>query len=238
LSLTGDVEGLLSEITGREGAVCKGVGGSQHILHRNYMSTGVQGEGIAVGTGIAWSFKYSGKESICFVYIGDGTFGRGTVYESLNMACLMKLPMVIIVENNGIAMTTYQKDNMSGTIEGRTMAFDASYIMLECNDAVKIRETLEKPITEVRAGSGPLVIEFKTERVSAHSKDDDSRSKEECEGIHNRYWYNIYAKNNPDFLAACEEEVKSDMKQILSRIMEKKPEVWSDYEVRKCIGKY
>ncbi len=231
LSLFGDVEGLLSEITGREGAVCKGIGGSQHILYRNFMSTGVQGEGIAVGVGISWSFKHAGKDNICFVYVGDGTFGRGTVYESLNLACLMKLPMVIVVENNGIAMTTHQEDNMSGTIEGRVRAFDANYILLESHDVGTIRETLDKPISEVRAGLGPLVVEFKTERVAAHSKGDDTRDKEECERIRNRYWYNIYAKNNPDLLTVCEEEVKSDIKRTLSKVMQKKPEVWSDYEV-------
>ena len=233
LAMFGDTEGLLSEITGRKGAVCKGIGGSQHILHKNFMSTGVQGEGIAVGTGVAWTFKCDGRGRICYVYIGDGTFGRGTVYESLNLACLMKLPMVVAVENNGIAMTTYREDSMSGTIEDRVKAFGAGYIYLESKDVGKIRETIEKPISEVSAGSGPLVLEFKTERVAAHSKGDDSRSKEECEAVRKRYWYNVYAGINPDLLAACEEEVRSDMERTLSRVMEKEPEVWSDYEERK-----
>ncbi|WP_346836043.1 thiamine pyrophosphate-dependent dehydrogenase E1 component subunit alpha [Paenibacillus polymyxa] len=234
LSLFNDVEGLLGEIIGREGAVCKGIGGSQHIFHKNFMSTGVQGEGIAVGVGIAWSFMHTSKDHVCFVYIGDGTFGRGAVYESLNLACLMKLPIVIIVENNGIAMTTFQKDNMSGTIEARVKAFGANYILQESHDVGRIRTALEHPVAEVRSGSGPLVVEFITERVAAHSKGDDTRDKAELEAIKKRYWYNVCAKNNPEFLAACEEEIKEKMNRTLFTVMQKNPEVWEDYEKRIC----
>ena len=52
-----DCHGLLAEITGRAGAVCRGIGGSQHIHRDRYLSTGVQGENVPVAVGIALRLK-------------------------------------------------------------------------------------------------------------------------------------------------------------------------------------
>jgi acetoin:2,6-dichlorophenolindophenol oxidoreductase subunit alpha len=232
LSLSGDVEGLLSEIMDKAGAVCSGIGGSQHILHKNFMSTGIQGEGIAVSTGIAWTYKYSGNGSICYAYIGDGTFGRGTVYESLNLAAIHQLPLVVIVENNGIAMTTHNKDNMAGSIEGRVKAFGIEYLAVTSHNLEKIRHMLENPILKVRASGEPLVIEFKTERVAAHSKDDDTRSKEEIKAVEERYWYNCYKRQNPELLKKCEAEKVQEIETILTRVKQKGLGRWEDFEKR------
>jgi pyruvate dehydrogenase E1 component alpha subunit len=233
LSLSGDVEGLLSEIMDKDGAVCNGIGGSQHILHRNFMSTGIQGEGIAVSTGIAWTYKYSRSKNICYIYIGDGTFGRGTVYESLNLAALHRLPLVVIVENNGIAMTTHIKDNMAGSIEGRAKAFGIDYLFVESHNPEEIRQMIENSISRVRTFGGPLVIEFKTQRISAHSKGDDTRTKEEIEEIQEQYWYNCFKRENPELLKKCEEEVILEVETILERIKKKSSGRWDDFEKRK-----
>lgn len=230
LALSEDIEGLLSEITGKEGAVCNGIGGSQHIFYNNFMSTGIQGEGIAVGSGIAWSYKHRCCDSICYVYIGDGTFGRGTVYESLNIASLHSLPLVIIVENNAIAMTTPQKANMAGTISARVKAFGCSYMEIESHNTDEIRRILEKPIENVRTGCGPLVVEFKTERIAAHSKGDDTRTKEEIEFLNDRYWYNVCAKESPELLLKCEKEVNKYIDDTLKKVMLKESGVWNEYE--------
>ncbi|MEU9835849.1 thiamine pyrophosphate-dependent enzyme, partial [Streptosporangium sp. NPDC048047] len=76
--------GLLAEIMGREGALCAGVGGSQHVYHRRFLSTGVQGESLPVAAGVALALRGSG--ALACAYIGDGTWGEGAVYEALNMA--------------------------------------------------------------------------------------------------------------------------------------------------------
>jgi acetoin:2,6-dichlorophenolindophenol oxidoreductase subunit alpha len=232
LAISGDVKGLLSEIMDKDGAVCSGIGGSQHILHNNFMSTGIQGEGIAVSTGVAWTYKHSSSKNICYVYIGDGTFGRGTVYESLNLAALYKLPLVVIVENNGIAMTTHIKDNMAGSIEGRAKAFGVDYLAVDSHNPEEIRQMLENPISKIRTAGGPLVIEFKTERVAAHSKGDDTRCKEEIEEIQQRYWYNRCKRENPELLKKCEEEVIQEIEAILGRIKQKGSGRWDDFEKR------
>ena len=70
-----DPAGLMAEIMGREGAVCFGVGGSQHINRGRYYSTGVQGESMPVAVGAALHLKREGNGGLAMVFIGDGTWG-------------------------------------------------------------------------------------------------------------------------------------------------------------------
>ncbi|MFD1939045.1 thiamine pyrophosphate-dependent dehydrogenase E1 component subunit alpha [Nonomuraea mangrovi] len=169
-----DPEGLLAEIMGREGAVCSGVGGSQHIRRDRYLSTGVQGESLPVAAGVALHLKRTEPGRLACAYIGDGTFGEGSVYEALNLAALWRLPLLVVVENNGIAQSTPTSANLAGTIEGRAAAFGITHALVEGADVDAIRDRLAPLTAAVRQG-GPAVVEFVTHRLGPHSKGDDTR---------------------------------------------------------------
>lgn len=195
LARYGDPAGLLAEIMGREGAVCQGVGGSQHILRDRYLSTGVQGESMPVAVGVALSLKRREPGRLACVYIGDGTWGEGAVYEALNMARLWDLPLLVVVENNGIAQSTPTSVQMAGTIAARAQAFDIAHVRIESADPSRIRAELMPLVDQVRSGE-PLVAEFVTHRVGPHSKGDDSRSALELAAV--RDWYVRYAALFPE----------------------------------------
>ena len=221
IALTGEIEGLLSEITGKEGGICNSIGGSQHLLYKNIMTTGVQGEGVSIALGHAFKFKHEKTKNACFVFIGDGTFGRGSVYESLNMASLYKLPYILIIENNSIAMTTKLAENMAGTIENRIKAFDVDYIKITSSNPDEIRKQIKEPILNAKENSTPLAVEFVTQRVASHSKGDDTREEEEMEFINKNYWYNKL-KNEKDgkFLELdnlAKREIETITNEVLSR---------------------
>jgi pyruvate dehydrogenase E1 component alpha subunit len=143
LARFGDRHGLLAEIMGREGAVCNGVGGSQHILRDRYLSTGVQGESVPVAVGAALHLKHTEPGQIAVVHIGDGTWGKGAVYEGLNMAALWHLPLVLVVEHNGIAQSTPTTAHLAGSIEGRARAFGIEHQLVTGNDLAAIRALLK-----------------------------------------------------------------------------------------------
>lgn len=119
LAHTGDPQGLLAEILGREGAPCHGVGGSQHLRSGGFRSTGVQGQNLPVAVGAALHAARNSADGLATVYIGDGTFGEGAVYEALNLAALWQVPLLVVAENNGIAQSTPVERAMAGTIAGR-----------------------------------------------------------------------------------------------------------------------
>lgn len=188
-----DPVGLLAEIMGREGAVCNGVGGSQHIYRGGYLSTGVQGESMPVGVGAAIHLNRARRGSLAAVFIGDGTFGEGAVYEALNIAQLWQLPFLVIVENNHIAQSTPSELNTAGTIAGRVAAFGIEYHNVISADINEIRIELASLIRLVREQPMPAVVEFETVRVGPHSKGDDTRDKETRETLRARDWYGLYA---------------------------------------------
>src|SRR5215472_2612003 len=134
--------GLLAEIMGREGGLCRGFGGSQHLHRRGYWSTGVQGETPPVAVGMALHARQRAPGSLVLVYIGDGSWGEGAVYEALNMASLWQLPVVVAVENNGIAQTTRVTTHLAGSIGRRAAAFGIRYRRVASVDVNVIRQSV------------------------------------------------------------------------------------------------
>jgi pyruvate dehydrogenase E1 component alpha subunit len=174
-----DPEGLLAEIMGREGAVCRGVGGSQHILRDRYLSTGVQGQSLPVAVGVALRLRRREPGALAAVHVGDGTWGEGSVYEALNMASLWRAPVVVLVENNGIAQSTPTSAQLAGTIADRARAFGVPHHRTDLVDVAGLRAELAPLFATVRAEGTPLVVEFATHRLGPHSKGDDTRPAEE-----------------------------------------------------------
>ncbi|WP_369374978.1 thiamine pyrophosphate-dependent dehydrogenase E1 component subunit alpha [Streptomyces sp. cg36] len=193
-----DPAGLLAEITGRQGAVCGGIGGSQHIFRDGYLSTGIQGESLPVAVGTALHFKRRDLPLLAAAYIGDGTWGEGSVYEALNIARLWELPLLVVVENNGISQTTPSDLNMAGTVAGRARAFDVDHHRVTGTDLHGIRAELAPLIRRVREERLPLVVEFDTVRLGPHSKGDDTRPAETVESARARDWYTAYRAVDPE----------------------------------------
>ena len=174
LALSGDFEGLAAEVLGREGASSFGVGGSQHLNYENFYSNGIQGGMCSLAVGAAQS-----NEAISIALIGDGTLGEGAVYESLNLASVLKSSTLFILEDNSIAQSTISQFQRGGEISNRFEAFGVPCVFVDSNDLQKSHETILEAIEYVRNGLGPLAIHLRSYRLGAHSKGDDNRSQEE-----------------------------------------------------------
>lgn len=208
-----DPEGLLAEIMGRRGAVCGGVGGSQHIRRERYLSTGVQGESLPVACGVALHLRRAEPGALACVYIGDGTFGEGAVYEALNLASLWALPLLVVVENNGIAQSTPTTRGLAGSIAGRAAAFGVEYRYTDSVDVNVIREQLAPAVRAVRAGA-PLLVEFATRRLGPHSKGDDTRPAEQLERLRAGDWYRRYARDFPERFQRLDRQARERMDAV------------------------
>jgi pyruvate dehydrogenase E1 component alpha subunit len=210
--------GLLAEIMGREGALCSGLGGSQHLHRPGYWSTGVQGESLPLAAGMALHARQRAPGSMVLCYIGDGTWGEGAVYEALNMASLWQLPVVVAVENNGIAQTTPTTANLAGSIAGRAAAFGIPYRKVASVDVNEIRRAVAGDLREVRRGPHPLVVEFEVPRVGPHSKSDDTRGEEELAAVRSRDWYTTYREQYPDQFARLDAEQRNRMASVVKDV--------------------
>lgn len=223
LAHTRDPEGLLAEIMGRAGAVCNGVGGSQHVHTPTFMSTGIQGQSLPLAVGIGLHHKRIGSGHIAVAYVGDGTWGEGTVYEALNMASLWQVPVLVVVEHNGIAQSTPTSLEMAGEIGPRVRAFGVEHLLVSTWDVDEIRSAVTPVISRVRAGA-PAVVEFRTNRVGPHSKGDDTRPAAVLESLFD--WYAAVA-DDPRFSAA-DERVRSSVDRMVAEVSAREPSQWAD----------
>ncbi len=175
----GDLRALFAEMMGRQTGVCGGRGGSQHIHWRNLYSNGVQGGIVPIAAGMALAEKEMMTGAIVTVFIGDGTFGEGVIYEAFNMASLWKVPLFIVVENNHIAQTTPTTLVMAGEPAARLRAFNIPVIELDSSDVSDIHRAAVDATAAIRKQVLPQALVLNTARFGPHSKGDDTRSHEE-----------------------------------------------------------
>jgi len=223
-----DPAGLLAEITGRQGAVCHGVGGSQHILRGRYLSTGVQGQSTTAAVGVALHLARTEPGRIAVVHIGDGTWGEGAVYEALNLARLWRLPLLVAVENNGIAQTTDTARQMAGTIAARAAAFGVPAHRYDSRDVNVLREELEPVVRRCGQEREPQVVEFLTHRLGPHSKGDDTRPAEAVERLRAGDWHSAYRDAEPERFTAAEERARGRVARLVRETLDLPPSVWED----------
>ncbi|QFT93348.1 Acetoin:2,6-dichlorophenolindophenol oxidoreductase subunit alpha [Roseovarius sp. THAF9] len=182
-----DPDGVMAELTGREGGYSKGKGGSMHMFSREkdfYGGHGIVGANVPLGAGLALADQYKGNDRVTFTYFGDGAANQGQVYETFNMAALWKLPVVFVIENNQYAMGTSQKRSTSTPdIYTRGEAFGIPGEAVDGMDVLAVKEAGAKAVAHCRKCDGPYILEVKTYRYRGHSMSDPAkyRTREEVQ---------------------------------------------------------
>jgi len=179
LSWTGDAFGLMAEILGSPEGVCGGIGGSQHLCAPGFKSNGVQGGIVPAAAGIAMAEQLTGSDGLSVVFIGDGTLGEGIVYETLNLAALWSLPLLVVVEDNEWSQSTPSSANLAGAIADRFTAFGLPVAELASTDVLELDEVARRTVESCRERRGPGVLVIHTYRLCHHSKNDDNRPEAE-----------------------------------------------------------
>lgn len=185
LAATGRVDELLAEVMGRRTGICGGWGGSQHLcVPRRFYSNGVQGGTAPLALGLALAEKRRGAKNIATLFIGDGTWGEGAVYEALNIAAKRAAPLLVVVEDNGIAQSTPTALTMSGTYAARAEAIGIRTAVLQYPTVDEVYEAAAAANAHVRSDGGkPFVLVIESARLGPHSKGDDTRDKDTMAGL-------------------------------------------------------
>jgi pyruvate dehydrogenase E1 component alpha subunit len=225
-----DPKGVMAELTGRHSGYSKGKGGSMHMFSdekKFYGGHGIVGAQIPLGTGLAFSNKYRGDNSVTMTYFGDGASNQGQVYEAFNMAELWKLPVVYIIENNQYAMgTSVERSSAQVDFSKRGASFNIPGRQVDGMDVEAVHAAGREAIDWCRAGKGPIILEMKTYRYRGHSMSDPAkyRTREEVNEVREKrdpiehMGQKLIAQN-----LATEDELKAmdkDIRQIVNHAAE------------------
>ncbi len=212
LAFTQDFKGLLNEIKGLKEGVSGGRGGSQVIFGENFISNGILGSTVSLATGISFGKKKQSDGGIVICFMGDGALGEGIVYESLNMASLWKLPIIYVLELNHLAQSTNIEDITAGSIEDRFKAFGIDTKYLKTTDVFELINESDSIIKKVRLEGKPFAVIVETERLCAHSKGDDDRTKNE---INSNMDPILTLENKIDNLEQLKDEANDFIKRLI-----------------------
>jgi TPP-dependent pyruvate/acetoin dehydrogenase alpha subunit len=215
LAQTGDARGLLHEIMGLPAGVCGGIGGSQHICAPDFKSNGIQGGIVPAAAGIALARKLSGSDRVSVVFIGDGTLGEGVVYETLNMAALWKIPLWIVLEDNGWSQSTPLSLNFAGSMRSRFEAFGIPVREIETTDVLEVSAVAGEEVPLVRTTKSPRVLIIHTYRLCHHSKNDDNRPADEVRERWTREPLAVHSRRLDDTVrAVIDREVEAALTEL------------------------
>ena len=182
-----DPDGVMAELTGREGGLSKGKGGSMHMFSVEkgfYGGHGIVAAQVPIGAGLAFKHKYSGDGGIAAAYLGDGAVNQGQVYETFNMAALWELPCLFVIENNKYGMgTSVSRASAKTDLSQRGVAYGIPGKSVDGMDVLAVQKAAAAAIRHIRAGKGPYILEMNTYRYRGHSMSDPAkyRSKEEVQ---------------------------------------------------------
>ncbi len=174
----------MAELFGRIGGCAKGKGGSMHFFdaeHHMYGGHGIVGAQVPLGAGLAFATKYrdevmnGGRSShVTLCFMGDGAINQGAVHEAMNLAGVLDLPVIFIVENNLYAMgTAIERCTAAGSsIVERAQAYDMNAAVLEGMDVLDVYRGMKPLADRCRETSRPCWVDMRCYRFKGHSMSD------------------------------------------------------------------
>ena len=167
---------VLAELMGRDGGLCRGLGGSMHLVdveHGFMGATGVVGGNIPMALGSALARRLRGGDQVAVVFFGDGAVQAGHFNESVNLATLWGLPLILVCENNGFAEFTPRSAHTNVERVSDVVApYELERETVDGNDVLAVWEAFGRFLSAARSGSGPFLLECLTYRLRGHYEGD------------------------------------------------------------------
>ena len=183
-----DLGRMMAEIYGKATGLCKGKGGSMHVTDRSIGvlgANGIVGAGYLLGLGAGFAIKHHEKsDNISVVFAGDGSVNQGMFHEAMNMIALMRLPVLVVVENNLYGeFTRIDRHSAVTEIQKRASAYGIESYQMDGNDALSLSMEMAGVIKKIRSDGLPRLVEVRTYRYHGHMEGEPQvyKPKEEQE---------------------------------------------------------
>ena len=171
-----DPPSLMAELFGKATGCCGGRGGHMHLadISRNYFgSNGIVGAAVGIALGAALASSYLDRSQVAVGFVGDGGVNTGRVWESVNLAAVWELPLVIVCENNLYAVeTSVARATAGDSISRRAAGFGLPTHVVDGQDVAAVHRVAAVAVERARHGDGPTFIEAQTYRYGGHDVGD------------------------------------------------------------------
>jgi TPP-dependent pyruvate/acetoin dehydrogenase alpha subunit len=172
------LENVFLQQLARANSLTRGRDGTGHYADpglRIYGNVSHLGAMIPMAAGVALASKMRKEGAVVMTYIGDGGSNVGDFHEGLNMAAVMKLPLVLIIENNQFAYSTpASRQYAAQKLSDRAAGYGIPGATIDGTDVEKVYDVCRSAVDRARSGEGPTLIETITMRMHGHSASDDA----------------------------------------------------------------
>lgn len=181
---------VMAELFGKSTGLCKGKGGSMHLVDakRNFMGGyAIVGGHLPLATGLAFAVNYQKRDQVVLCFFGEGALPSGQAHEAFNLAALWKLPVIFICENNRYGMGTpvHRAVALYSNVAETARSYGIEAETVDGMDVLAVRALMRRVVKLVRSVPHPYFIEAMTYRFMGHSMADPAhghyRTKEEVE---------------------------------------------------------
>ncbi len=132
------------------------------------------GDMVPVMAGVTMTFKMRKQDRVGLVYVGDGATSTGAFHEGINFAAVQRLPLVVIVENNGYAYSTpTSKQTAAAQFVDKAIGYGVYGEQVDGNDVLAVYDCTRRAVERARAGEGVSLLEFMTYRRKGHAEHDN-----------------------------------------------------------------
>jgi pyruvate dehydrogenase E1 component alpha subunit len=132
-------------------------------------ANGIVAAGLPIGLGVAFASQYQDNDRVTVCFFGDGATNEGAFHEAMNMAAILKAPMVFVCENNGYGEWSSTESTTSvADIADRAASYGIPGAIVDGMDVAAVHEAAIEAIARARSGTGPTLLECKTYRYYDH----------------------------------------------------------------------
>lgn len=179
---------IMAEMFGKVSGCCQGRGGSMHLFDaaaRFYGGNAIVAGGLPLAAGLALADQMSGRAQVTACFFGEGAVAEGEFHESMNLASLWNLPVLFCCENNLYAMgTALGRSEANTDLALKAAGYAVPAWSVDGMDVEAVSSSVRRAVGMIRAGAGPVFLEFSTYRFRAHSMYDPDRYRDPAEIEH------------------------------------------------------
>lgn len=171
LAKGGDLDHFFGELYGNVSGIARGKAGSMHIscpAAGFLASSAIVGSILPVALGGAFSAKYRDQDQIAAVFFGDGATEEGVFWETLNSAAKLQLPLLMVCEDNGLAIHAHKQDRQAYDLAEAVKAFGIPIVAEEGTDPEKIYTLSVEAVKTVKNSGGPYFMHLHYHRYLEH----------------------------------------------------------------------